>query len=146
MPCVQAHHTYVRQAIHRQAGELEEAEVCCREGWDIAREAGIVSQGLQAQADLSNILVDLERDDEAKEIATEALEGLESHEVVERVERVYLALARTFDRLQEQEKSAICIEVASGLVEARLKRIRDPEMRAFYEQTRAVRTLRESSP
>ena len=134
----------VRASVLAAQGQLDEAERCCTQAWSITKDAGIVSQGLQARADLAWVLARQGRSDEADEVARDALSGAESHEVVERVERVYISLSEAFRSLGDEGMQQKCLGAAAGLVEDRIDRIRDPEMRVLYEKTRAVTAIRDA--
>ena len=132
----------VRVALESAAGRLDRAEQYAREAVDVAEAAGIVGYALLGKAYLGELLARVGRADEARGVVFEVREGVRSRGVVERAERVHLAIARAYALLGEEEAARAAYADAYEVVESRLAHIREPALRARYVATPTVKAIR----
>jgi hypothetical protein len=108
----------------------------------MAEAAGVLGYALLGKAYLAEMLARLGRADEARAVAEDVRAGVRSRGVVERAERVHLAVARAYALLGETEVARAAYADAYAVVEARLSQIREPGLRARYIATPTVQAIR----
>ena len=131
----------VRAAAYKADGQIERAEECAKEAVDRAEKAGVVGYELLGRAILAEILAGRGAADEARESAQKARTGMRERGLVERAERVHLAVARALELVGDKEAAAAAYRDGQSVVDARLEQIHDPEMKARYRATSTVRAL-----
>lgn len=131
----------VRATIERWRGRNDEALQCLEEAVTEARTAGMIGYEILAEARRAELLSQLGRTDEAHEIALDVLHRVHGTDRMERLEAIYLALHRVFDRAKNAEKSNETSENARSIVERHLVQIRDPELRSRYLSSRTVQNI-----
>jgi tetratricopeptide (TPR) repeat protein len=131
----------VRATLEASRGDHAMAEACAREAIEIASSAGIAVYEVLARAYLVEALARLGRKEEAGEMAIMVKQELR-HGMIERAERVYLALARALELMGRGEEAAEAFGEAFSMVEKRLAQIRDPRLRGLYMETPTVQAIR----
>jgi tetratricopeptide (TPR) repeat protein len=163
----QSAHKYLEQAhkIFRQIGRrrgiagdlLELGQLAWDEGdaapaADDWREAatlfdslGITTDAQACRARLGEALVHLNQEDEARPLAEAVWAAWQAEpplgEDLDEIRHGYLALARTFARLDEPQKGQACLEQAHTFIQARLSHIKDEARRQSFLQVPVNREI-----
>ncbi|MDH5491585.1 MAG: protein kinase [Myxococcales bacterium] len=132
----------VRCQLERARGDAGAAARAAREGVTLARRDGVAGYELHALALLSELALELGEEGEAGLAADELSARLQAGASVERSERLYLTLARTFVRLDRPQEAQAALEAARQVVEHRGAGIRTAKLRERYLETAEVRAIR----
>ncbi|MEM9191840.1 MAG: protein kinase [Myxococcota bacterium] len=133
----------VRGALELKRGELSRAEKHAAAGLELSNAAGLVVYAHLAKAILAEALAFQGHTDQATTLATE-LESVALQEV-DRAERVYLSLARTFQALGDRAAVERAYQKANAIVDRRLSHIRHESYRQRYCESPTVATIRNPS-
>ncbi len=131
----------VRAAIESWRGRHDDALSCLQEAVSESRAAGMIGYELLALGRCAELLATMNRDEEAREIAIEVLVRVRTTVRMERLESIYLALHRVFERVGDSQNAMHTLEQAQKLVEGHLVQIRDSNLRSRYLESRTVQNI-----
>ena len=134
----------VRASLEKTAGRLDQAAACAREAVDIAGPAGLAGYELLGLATLAEVQAARGEVQEAESLIERVVAAVRQRGVVEREERIQLALARAYRALGRAEAARAAQARAFTVIETRLSQIRDPMLRERYMASPTVLEIRDS--